>query len=1318
MDMNEKLLQTNADEPTFNSPLEKKIFDVLRNQKVGISLGYLQSQVKARTSWEAKQILDIVQSSNWAVVRAGKIYFASLIEEKAASPEIVYNNLHTVQSEETETDKGEEPRLEWADKKENKQQAFANMKAETNIGRLENPNIEERTKATLSLEERVRQILLRNGQLEGLTIFEFLSYFPEEEKTNAFIVLQKAHWVVYKNNKYCYRSDDEPITESHTEIIPKPDTRPKKNTVQEQSTGFTKPVSFSSISPLDAKTKQKMDDRELEDRIRRVFKKYGTNAVVPLEQMVRITKAKDGDSVIRILRSVPWADYKPRNCYYYPDIDTLQKKDEKRSKQKLETEFADTRLSKEAFRQGVSYSDFVKYESLAQRVIQQIQEKQYRLLCQLPISEEDYTTLLRYTKDTFRNMQTRSIVKPDILLSITLVQIAIRYYCEGRYWPCVTDELGIMIPVTKTYHAARIFLKTLQEYHLLMLPVGSGDTQYVENIKAHAFVTDWYIQRFYDFVSAYYENNLFRELASDIQEDFDELSAFMRTTLLNNDDCISDSDDVKRASKSYRLLKSTRAVFAYAGSKTIHDVFFPILQYFDQYYYDDKLPQASKDRFSIGFVQWVHELESKEPVHTGRQSRKGQLYSRRPYLSVNVMFETATIVIPPQKIRHVSESNEVSVTIQAGGKTYKRFLNLYHSFGVLLSEELRVSIPDVFDEILIQITSSAVKEFKISARSYRIFNRSWNSIPRLREGQNYLLVKKGIPVACQHEKDLIEKNEYYLHWCYYSLRITDESSIQIGDTVLSVMGEYSSDPIFDDIAKDFLITDTSNRNLHFVKKHPKISFLVEKKKLRGTAIRANDEKYLLENISEKAIMDWPKDRNVAAVQLDLDSVLPEEDGLYSIVLDVPAETNKTICEYAVLRNFSLTLDKERYIYDEKAVLRINKGTHFIESENDCQPLENDIDGVASIHLPLKGANPCFSLMLDEAFHIRMPVPVFQYGFAKAEMRCDRPQYFWYKDLGETLYLHVPGATSVYAEYCTEKETIRKTAMSDGKSAFQIDFSAIKQSIMENREKEWHYITLCYSGNGERQISLPAVLRYTEIKPYFQINNSADELSFNVSEITGIADVYLNVIKEQTGEPVLTDIPVVKGKNILPPLEKKTVYSLCPFMKEEDAFGFEDEVTNLPKICGVSVEDWNDLEGCSLQISFIHVNGKMLECGYEYYIILEEKVGENCYLGNMFARSSNNHSDKDKADYTRKYGKAMITLSISANELYANVKLYSYCDERWSALYYDSQSKYMLHGDEWILTQKERYPGRFIMLNTLFKINTDKIRRIQYVVPTI
>ena len=164
-----------------------------------------------------------------------------------------------------------------------------------------------------------------------------------------------------------------------------------------------------------------------------------------------------------------------------------------------------------------------------------IRNNGFILLGQIQVSDDMYQELLENANWKINHLYVQILPRTDIILSLAMVQVAIRHFKNGKYWKVFNEQIGTDISVAKQNYIGQIFLKTIREYHLFELGRGDGNTaMYVENVKAHAFVTDSYMHGFLEFSYAYYENNLFRQLQDDISEDLEDLSSFMAETLINN----------------------------------------------------------------------------------------------------------------------------------------------------------------------------------------------------------------------------------------------------------------------------------------------------------------------------------------------------------------------------------------------------------------------------------------------------------------------------------------------------------------------------------------------------------------------------------------------------------------------------------------------------------------------------------------------------------------------------------------------------------------------------------------------------------------
>jgi len=84
-----------------------------------------------------------------------------------------------------------------------------------------------------------------------------------------------------------------------------------------------------------------------------------------------------------------------------------------------------------------------------QKIMERVKSPEVQLLCQISVSDDEYKELLKYIRSKISNLYMQAIPVPDLMLSITLVQIAIRRYDEGNYWDCFLNEIGVEVSVAK-----------------------------------------------------------------------------------------------------------------------------------------------------------------------------------------------------------------------------------------------------------------------------------------------------------------------------------------------------------------------------------------------------------------------------------------------------------------------------------------------------------------------------------------------------------------------------------------------------------------------------------------------------------------------------------------------------------------------------------------------------------------------------------------------------------------------------------------------------------------------------------------------------
>lgn len=940
---------------------------------------------------------------------------------------------------------------------------------------------------------------------------------------------------------------------------------------------------------------------------------------------------------------------------------------------------------------------------------EKIKKNSYRILGQIEISDEEFEELKQYSTNRIHYLS--SIIPIDLKLSVFLVQVAIREYKEGRYWPCFSEIVGETLPSNKQNYIGQIFLKTVKHYGLFMLEKRENGTQtFVENIKAHAFVTNWYLDGYFEFSQAYYENNLFRQIDEDIENDFWDLSNFMKTTLGGNSDTISEKGSATHAARSYRLLKSTRSVISQADPDLLKEVFYPTLKLIDSAFYDDKYPQG-QDRFEVGFIKWHQKLAREEKSKgTAKTPADRKLYSQKPYIAVDRKNMGFTLVIPKQKFRSEECNGTATVLITCNGTRTNLRMELYKSFGIFISEEIRIAIEDVFCPISICISSEVDKNYLIPASKYRIFNASWELIKKFEVGHNHFLVQKDNEVLFQGDSRVIDVYEDE-QWVHYDVMITKETVCFLNSLMLSVIGEFSQDPVFDQLVSNFSAYLPNGTSVKTARNHPAISFFVSQEKYKGTVLEVNEQKYPIRSINSVSVARWPQDENLLAVTMRLDEGdIIQEDGYYVLGLNIPEEPPRILSKYLLLKHVNCRVTNNIYVYADTGAITLYPDGHEFEIDSSWE-MKIFADGSEKYYFPLEENMDHVDIVLDldnKSFVLRSPLKVFAYGFSRTNLTISRTDYLWYKDLRESLYLRLPDATDVSVHLNRDESSkVMAEIIDDG--LFRVDISSLVYAINDEKRLRRFYLNVDYTTYRKKWLTLPIIYRKPSIFPYFVLNYNEEEGIYTEVSIVGNADVYLTVKDHATHGTIIDRKQIVGGKNYLPELSPDGFYDFEPVMVQSDDF-FDISEEPLQFIKGTGVVSLTDLTNCRLPIeSLVYQESEIPLGSQSYFINIQEKINPTTYIGALKSRPAAFGSDNKAIKYC---GKAMITVYNSDQGMTVSMVLFSIGEEDWLAPYYDKATGRILSGDSPIVQNSKDY-DRFVLLDedeAEYSIKAEGIRR--------
>lgn len=942
-------------------------------------------------------------------------------------------------------------------------------------------------------------------------------------------------------------------------------------------------------------------------------------------------------------------------------------------------------------------------------LLKKIKENECYLIGQIPLDNYEIDIIMNYAKNII-NLEDKYIIDgPDLILSTALVQIAINEYQDGKYWEAVKHKFDMEnISAQKQGILGKIFINTLKEYNLFELKQNSsGSMRYVENIKAHAFVTNNYMEGFYDFLYDYYENNLFRDISNGVEETLQDLSDYIKTTMNQNTDTIYSSNN-GRTKKSYKLLKSTREVIAQLTGNVLYQLFYPSLKIIDQNFYDGILPQnKNSDRFARVFCEWYSNKEKKNE-NKSREKCERRFYSPKPYVVLNTnayIKSPFTLVIPKRKYRATECDGNVYVTITINGiARHPKQLEVSRNMGTYISEEYRLPISYPFDEIKIEIDSLENNEIIIENKEYVIFNEKCIKTSRFEKGINYLLVKPGAKVEFSDEKILIEQ-EKFDEWIQYKVNISEDSICYMNTKPLTIIGEFSKEPIFEHKINFFNTYNENGSEIIATRFHPLISFELARNSLPRTTIQINNKNYLLNKFLNNniTIYNSPIDQNQLIISVDLNDIIEEENnGYYRVELNIPGENNKFITEYLLLSNVFFIFDKTRYINEEEAKLTLKTNGMNIEILDDnCKMIySNEYRNSYYYILKLNSEHEMLNakLILDMYnFFIRVPIKMMLCGFSEDNLQYKIEKEIWYSKLQQLLYIKFPFTKKIgiYSNVDFSK-IIWGEEIKEG--LFRINITQLIQDIKESRN-QYQYLYIKYEDTREKYITLYKVIKNIKIDPYFEFEYYNDIPCFNVEfkEIPGVK-IYYSIMNENEQYSKIIDHRELKnGINYLPEIERDIYYKIVPTIEETDEYGLNTAITTLPvrKHKGIisfyyskSNSNIYDFEiiGKKFEITKLLYNNEelLLNSIYSYMIEIFKKNFDETYSGKMYEYDTESTTTNKR----RLIGNIKIVDLQRDNEDDFSFWLESYSDSEneWYELYYYKEKSQIVENDNSILDE--------------------------------
>lgn len=629
-------------------------------------------------------------------------------------------------------------------------------------------------------------------------------------------------------------------------------------------------------------------------------------------------------------------------------------------------------------------------EKLKHRIQKEFEKCTY--IGDIKINDEEFDLLMDEFRKYVGILFEMANKKPTTsqIIAVALVQIGIRYY-DGSLWPHVKRILNIdLLNGVQQGIIGRCFIDTLKKYDKIHVE----EHELRNNILMHCFITKYYADDLFDFLFAYYQIDLDRDLSRNDRK--------MRDLLM------SSMQKGENSSRAYKIKRHTADAVS-VNERGCKIRVARILRFIDNALFENSLPVNSQNRISQLFVEWANNSAkfNKEKKHMQGLGKRGKKRYSTPYIHFNIRNECFEIVIPSQYIMlNIDEElPDIKFIITIGEKDIELSPTLIGSVTGCKTEKqvIKINPIDIFSNIKLTIVKNEdtnVRNFIIKKDQTRFFDTSWEMLhitEHLPTGSIYAFTNKNNKISSH---DILDK-ENIMGLDLYSFHLSAGDILKLSDGRILSAGKRLEEGLLPyGIVNGASLTEKDSQ-IPIYSKTPTVYFRMNESKEKGTIISINN------NIHRFDLLKIEKfDNNNSAEKeylLNLSGYI-SEDGVYDITIDIPNNKKKHHFTFSLIKDLSFDFKNAPYIFKSKGVIEFNDSLSINPAIpcilTKCNPFEfeiNNKDEKLSFEVKSK----------DKQFIINIDLPIFKWKFDDDDWQIQKPKEIWHKEFPKWIYLKYP-----------------------------------------------------------------------------------------------------------------------------------------------------------------------------------------------------------------------------------------------------------------------------------------------------------------------
>ena len=894
------------------------------------------------------------------------------------------------------------------------------------------------------------------------------------------------------------------------------------------------------------------------------------------------------------------------------------------------------------------------WEHLKRYIEQQFDTQPF--LGNIELDEKEYGLLIGYLEEMYERYKTEigDQQYADKALCVGLVQIANR--CSGvAYWPEVARAIGMHHYTDKMRKFfGQCFLYTMKTFRKATYT----SSEFVDSIKLHTFVSNYGISRFFDFLYAYYDLDLGRNIdLADVEE--------LRNLIISGNYFSRKQYILQQTIDALRLVPEV-------GLQRLKTY----LHWIDDAYWTLGWKPDSEDRFACAFCSWCEQNEDFNGKWTiGNAARKhGKKMFSQPTLEMDRRRGILYLLLPVQKLPFQCD-NEARWRI-LGKSEQTVSCEIIESVTCCTTDEKKIQLPmdELLDEMrLVFFCGSIEKKYTIQADCVRIFSEQGHLISgdHLTEGRTYFFSLPDEPIETE-----AEGSEQKMGPWLVSIRdLRNGETVLFPDHSLAIVGNEATEGLCGvSPAMDASVQDQEGTTYAIYPRLPHILLKTSEEQFALTRVWINDKSCQASSLKCQRFTPSERTKDIGYL-LTLPNQT-EEFAKYRVKIDVPGDGHSRKWQFCYWKNFSCVfMNGENplpYWDAPRGSVSFNEEVLLNEKGLEKDPFANEYGFEIAPELSV--------LRLDIQHsddQLVLQVPVCFWSVPGEAWKNQTYGNVWYKELPNDIdFLTTENEVTLFVDGDgLENEKGMRYVKKQGEESIHCDLLPIRHWLTHDRIKHTVYLRV-----GQKNYEFASVY----CKSYFAAGRLEGNYQTNTLsgsfDIVGQGEYVVSILRN--GKEIVSQIPLVNCCFEVQTALDSGNYTAIVYEAFEDEFGFD---TLYDEIGREDTEILNpfDLTGACLYLKQVdtfcekEVNLWLPEKHYKIEIQGKDEDKSSAYFGTMTA-----------------YDKSMVDLAVQV--LFPNTHILDHCavlfddDGELQPFLYDYARKKIVQEEAPNLRRMERY----------------------------